>query len=192
MDSIDKDRENYIIRQIKKGRYELFSELINTYQSPVYYFIRKIVYNDDDARDIVQETLFKAYRSIKKFKQQSKFSTWLFQIGYNESINFIKKHKRRKQIERNLNLSNISDNRNSSGKSIEASELNDDIEILLKKLKEEQRIALHLLYDEDKSYLEIAEIMEMPINTVKSHIRRGKEILRQKLSEIYDPDTILA
>ena len=70
-------------------------------------------------------------------------------------------------------------------------EINEFIEKLLHNLREEQRIALHLLYREEKTYREIAEVMAMPINTVKSHIRRGKDVLKQRLMEKYDIETVL-
>jgi RNA polymerase sigma-70 factor, ECF subfamily len=183
------ERENYIISQVVKGNYELFGELIHNYQSPLFIFINRIIKNNDDAMDITQETLFKAYRSIKSFKFKCKFSTWLFQIGYNESINFIRKNARHTEIEKCIELRQQEDYHFTA---VEQNELCKNIDKSLLELKQEQRIALHLLYKEDKSYKEIADIMELPINTVKSHIRRGKDVLKQQLSVFYDPDTILA
>ncbi len=183
------EKEKYIITEVKNGNYERFGELIHIYQSPLYIFINRIIRNNDDAKDLTQETFFKAYRSIKSFKFKSKFSTWLFQIGYNESINFIRKHARHIAIEKSIAIKFIDDYHIAA---VEKNELNEEIEKSLHELKQEQRIALHLLYREEKSYKEIADIMEIPINTVKSHIRRGKDILKQRLSLSYDPDTILA
>jgi RNA polymerase sigma-70 factor (ECF subfamily) len=183
------DREKKIIQEIQQGNYQLFAELIHSYQSPLYNFIFRIVHNRDDALDITQDTFFKAYCSIKSFRFKSKFSTWLFQIGYHESINVIKKHARRREIEKKIQLGIASDEYTEH---VEKDELNEKIEKFLNKLKEKQRIALHLLYNEEKSYKEIARIMGLPMNTVKTHIRRGKEALKQMLSEIYDPETMLA
>ncbi len=189
MNNMNIDREKYIITEVLKGDYKLFGELIRAYQSPLFHFINRIVRNRDDALDIAQDTFFKAYRSLKSFRFKSKFSTWLFQIGYYESLNFIKKHARRHEIEQKITLT-FSMDEHTLG--IERVELNETIENILSRLKDRQRIALHLLYKEDKSYKEIAKIMGLPINTVKTHIRRGKEALKQMLSEFYDPETMLA
>jgi RNA polymerase sigma-70 factor, ECF subfamily len=182
------ERERHIITEVKNGNYELFGELIHIYQSPLFIFINRIIRNNDDSKDITQETLFKAYRSIKSFKFNSKFSTWLFQIGYNESINHIRKHARHTEIEKSIAMK-INDDYHIT--EVEKNELNEQIDKSLSELKHEQRTALHLLYKEDKSYKEIADIMKIPINTVKSHIRRGKDILKRRLSLSYDPDSIL-
>jgi RNA polymerase sigma-70 factor, ECF subfamily len=182
------EREKYIITEVQNGNFELFGELIHIYQSPLFIFINRIIHNNDDAMDITQETLFKAYRSIKSFKYKSKFSTWLFQIGYNESINLIRKHARHCEIEKSIAVKINNDYHTAE---IENTELSEEIEKSLHELKQEQRLALHLLYKEEKSYKEIADIMEIPVNTVKSHIRRGKDLLKQRLSLSYDPETIL-
>lgn len=183
------ERERYIISEVLKGDYKLFSELIRAYQDPLFYFINRIVRNRDDALDIAQETFFKAYRSLKSFRFKSKFSTWLFQIGYYESVNFIKKHARRREIEKGITLTFSTDEHTLD---VERNELSNTIDNIMRRLKDRQRIALHLFYREDKSYKEIANIMGLPVNTVKTHIRRGKEALKEKLSEFYDPETMLA
>jgi RNA polymerase sigma-70 factor, ECF subfamily len=180
--------ENYIINEIINGNYELFSSLISAYQNSLFLFVKRLVRNEEDASDITQEIFFKAYRSLKSFKFKSKFSTWLYKIAYNESISFNKKNKKIDEIvfpESGNEFFKIEKDNTDH-------ELTEYIEKLLHDLKNEQRIALHLLYKEDKSYLEIADVMAIPVNTVKSHIRRGKDILKQKLLEKYDINTVLA
>jgi RNA polymerase sigma-70 factor (ECF subfamily) len=71
-----------LIKRIKQGEYELFDSVIQDYQNPLFAFLYRMVRDADDARDLCQDTFFKAYKYIRSFKEEAKFSTWLFRIGY--------------------------------------------------------------------------------------------------------------
>jgi RNA polymerase sigma factor (sigma-70 family) len=175
---VDKEEEKNLIQIIKAGNYRQFERLIAEYQNPLFLFIWRMVRDEDDAKDLCQDTFFKAYKSLKFFREDSKFSSWLFQIGYRKALDLIAKRKRRHAL---LNKMETQSEMSSSEKDFEVKEADALIGQIIDGLHQNSRIALHLFYKEEMTYDEIATVMKVPINTVKSHIHRGKEIIREKL-----------
>jgi RNA polymerase sigma-70 factor (ECF subfamily) len=175
---VDKEEEKSLIQMIKAGNYRQFERLIAEYQNPLFLFIWRMVRDEDDAKDLCQDTFFKAYKSLKSFREDSKFSSWLFQIGYRKALDLIAKRKRLHIL---LNKMETRSEMSSSEKDFEVKEANAFIGQIVDGLHQNSRIALHLFYKEEMTYGEIAVVMKVPINTVKSHIHRGKEIIREKL-----------
>lgn len=181
---MDQDRENEIIREIKDGNYLAFEELVAAYQERLMLFIFRLVKDEDDAGDLCQDTFFKAYTSIKSFKGKSRFSTWLFQIGYFLSLNFIKKNKRQVEMDEKILRSDPHPNPTGSHiRDMETDELNALVETLMLELPPKYLAALHLFFKEEKTYDEIGGIMKIPLNSVKSLIFRGKGLIKQRLAE---------
>jgi RNA polymerase sigma factor (sigma-70 family) len=178
---VNREDERELIQTIKAGNYRQFERLIEAYQKPLYVFIWRMVQDEDDAKDICQETFFKAYKKIKSFREKSKFSSWLFQIGYRKALDFMAKKKRQRvALDKMESKSQVSDNE----RKFELKQADLAIGKIIDGLQQNHRAALHLFYKEEMTYNEIASVMKVPINTVKSHIHRGKEIVREKLSRI--------
>lgn len=85
----DKD----IIKQVQAGNVQAFSELVDRHKNMVYSLVLKMIGNVEDAEEVAQDSFVKAFKSIKQFKGQSKFSTWLYRIAYFTAINHLRKHK---------------------------------------------------------------------------------------------------
>jgi len=178
---VNREDERVLIQTIKAGNYRQFERLIEAYQRPLYLFIWRMVRDEDDAKDICQDTFFKAYKKIKSFKEKSRFSSWLFQIGYRKALDFIARKKRQRTgLDKVKAKSQVSDNE----REFEVKQADSAIGKIIDSLQENHRTALHLYYKEEMTYKEIASVMKVPINTVKSHIHRGKEIVREKLSRM--------
>jgi RNA polymerase sigma-70 factor (ECF subfamily) len=176
---VNREDEKNVIRAVMDGNYRQFERLIETYQRPLYAFIWRMVRDEDDAKDLCQDTFFKAYKKLKTFKAQSKFSSWLFQIGYRKALDFLAKKKRQ---QRALERAGAKSQEAGNEREFEVRQADRAIGKIIDNLQEKHRTALHLFYKEEMTYKEIASVMKIPINTVKSHIRRGKEIVREKLS----------
>ncbi|MCP5048537.1 MAG: RNA polymerase sigma factor, partial [bacterium] len=101
---VNPERIARIIPEIIEGNYPLFEEIVATFQDRLTHFIYRVVKDEDDAVDLCQDTFFKAYTSLKSFRFKCKFSTWLFQIGYHLSLNFVKKKKRRVELDERVLL----------------------------------------------------------------------------------------
>jgi len=169
--------ESEIVERIQSGETGLFSVLVRSYQSSLFSFLRSIVRNDADAEDLCQESFIRAYRAIGTYKAKSKFSTWLFSIAYNRA----KTHLSKKSMTVSDDISRFVSSCNTASDA-ENNDLMRIIDEAINQLPEDKRSALHLFYREELSYREIAEVTGVPMNTIKSHIYRGKESLREYLS----------
>jgi RNA polymerase sigma-70 factor (ECF subfamily) len=144
-----------------------FGLLIDTYQRPIYYFVRKMVLDHDDADDITQNTFIKAWKAFSGFRGDSKIGTWLYRIAYNESISFINKEKRIGKVR-------LDDVEAGLSKSLEADVFYDGDEIHLKLqtalalLPEKQKAVFIMKYYEEKKYEEIAEITGTSVGALKA------------------------
>jgi RNA polymerase sigma-70 factor (ECF subfamily) len=182
---VNREGERELIQSIKAGNYHQFEKLILAYQKPLYIFIWRMVQNEDDAKDICQNTFFKAYKKIKSFKEKSKFSSWLFQIGYRKALDFLAKKKRQRAV---LDKMEAKSRMAGMEREFEVRQADRAIGKIIDGLQQNHRTALHLFYKEEMTYNEIASVMKVPINTVKSHIHRGKEIIRDRLSRMNQRD----
>jgi len=173
-----------IIKKINKGDLKAFNEIILKFQNQIFNFVLKMVYNHEDAMDITQDVFFKAYKNIRFFSFRSKFSTWLYRIAFNHALNFIKKNKRQKTADDKLPDENCfyADDRNMN---IEDKEIYNIVENIIGKLNPAYRSCIYLFYNEELSYEEISEVMKIPLNTVRSHLKRGRETIRDILIDKY-------
>lgn len=159
--------------------HKAFEQLMIEFQSPVRQFLRRLTnQNFAIADEIAQETFLKAYMHIKTYRGDGKFLSWLFKIAYQQFITV-----QRKKIEySNAELPdtaqpNIAENQFIAERTIKA---------LIPKLKADERACILLHYSHEMSHLEISEIMERPLGTIKSIIRRGRE----KLMVLYQENNL--
>ena len=180
-----------LIREILDGDTAAFRILVERHQNKVINICYGFVHNYDDAEDLAQDVFIEVFQSLARFRAESGFSTWLYRIAVNKSLNFIKKNKRKKllePIERLLGLSN----EKIPHSTIEAS----DSELLdqerrkivykaIDSLPESQRLAFTLHKIENISYAEVAETMKISLPAVESLIHRAKMNLKVKLLSFY-------
>jgi RNA polymerase sigma-70 factor (ECF subfamily) len=174
--------DNYYIDCIIKGDVNAFTTLVNRHKRMVYTFALKMVKVPEDAEEIAHDAFVKAYHSLRTFKRQSKFSTWLYRIVFNECVSRLRKKKfetisidepRFSYLEAEVTESFIK-------------ELNDkeQKEILMKavnKLPDDERSVITLFYLQECSIKEIMEITEYTESNVKIKLFRGRNRLWEKL-----------
>lgn len=161
--------EKRLIELAKLNNQNALSKLLDQNYNFVYGYILKLCFDKSLAEDITQDTMVKAILNIKKFKGQSKFSTWLIQIAHNHYLNIVKRNKKV-----TYHSNDVLDVFQNEIKSIEESYESKDkfirVMTLLKKYKDKHRIPFILKHYYDYSYEEIATIMSCPIGTVRSRI----------------------
>lgn len=151
-----------------------FGELVRRHQSRLRYSLRQLTgWNEALADDLAQETLVKAYRGLRQYQGGAKFSTWLYRIACNELASYY-----RKQGNRPLQPLPEEQQATQHG----PSDLHRDLARAMLEFPVEQRVALHLHLEREYSHQEVADMTNMPLGTVKSHITRGKNRLREMLS----------
>lgn len=176
---------NLIDRAIKGNDDTAYTELMKRYKKPVYHMILKMVRNVDDAEDLTIEAFAKAFKNLHRFKKDYTFSTWLFRIATNNSIDYIRK----KKLETlSLDSSYKDDDGETISIDIQDKDLNPQ-EVAIKnqkiglirdfvtKLPPKYQRLVKLRYFEELSYEEIAAELEAPLGTVKAQLHRARELL---------------
>lgn len=158
-----------------------FTELVVRHQSTVRNFLRQLTRGDAAlADDLTQETFVDAYRSLARFRGDAKFSTWLLGIAHNHWRNA--RRKIRDQVEWTDAATP------EAVATLGTSDLRQDLASALSSLSADERLALHLGYDEGLSHAEIAALVDWPLGTVKTHLARSKAKLRHLLAA-WNPQT---
>lgn len=158
-----------------------FGELVTRHQSTVRNFLRHLTRNDATlADDLAQDTFVDAYRSLDRFRGDAKFSTWLLGIAHNHWRNA------RRKIRDEVEWSDASSP--APATAVAASDLRQDLDSALASLTAEERLAIHLGYDQGLSHSEIAALADWPLGTVKTHLARSKAKLRHLLAA-WNPQT---
>jgi RNA polymerase sigma-70 factor, ECF subfamily len=174
--------ENYLA-----GDESAFSELVKKYLKPVYNFLYQVTNGDVSALDdLTQVTFLKAWKNIKKFDPNRNFKTWIFTIARNTAYDYFKKKKTIPfasftDAEGNNKLENISDGEILPLELLERADAAKTLETALAKISDQYRLVLIMHYKDDLTLQEIAEILNLPYNTVKSQHQRGLQAIRQIL-----------
>jgi RNA polymerase sigma factor (sigma-70 family) len=183
----DKALEDFdlIDQAVQHNDEKAFAKLMQRYKRPVYHMILKMVRNVDDAEDLTIESFAKAFRSLHKFKKDFTFSTWLFRIATNNTIDHIRKKKLN-----TLSIDNRFTDDNGDGISIEVEDENlnpqeetikeqkaELIQIFVDKLPPKYQKLVRLRYFQELSYEEIAVELEAPLGTVKAQLHRARELM---------------
>ena len=161
------------------GRPEAFGTLVERYDRAVYHLAYRTLRDPEEARDVTQEAFFKAYRSLRTFKPGAKFSTWIFAIAYHACCDRLARRKRYSNEELPERADSAAGPELQAIASDEARRLRAAIEAL----PEKYRTVITLYHLQGRQYDEIAEVLGIPMGTVKTHLFRAKEQLRRILSE---------
>ncbi len=184
--------EKALIERCKRGDLAAFNDLVRKYEKQVYNFAYRLTGNYDDANDVAQDAFLRVFNAIGTFRGDSSFSTWLFRITTNVFLDERKKAKAHPQtsLDEYLELGESSVARQIEDPSptpemvLEESERALILSKAVSDLPEYQRAMVTLYHSQQKSYEEIAEIMDLPIGTVKSRLNRARLALKEKLSGI--------
>lgn len=166
--------------ELSKSNPDRFGELVLRYQDRLFRYIRRISYfSNEDIEDIVQDTFVKVYRNLNAFDGDLKFSTWIYQIAHNATIDAIRKKQSRPQAIRLDDGDMISLLRSSENIS-NTLEMKNHMDIMretIASMPDAYREVLILRFLEEKSYEEIMDIVQKPKGTVASLINRGRKLL---------------
>jgi RNA polymerase sigma-70 factor (ECF subfamily) len=182
------DDEATIIEQALAGSQRAYTTLSDRHRQAVYHIVYKIVRNEETARDLVQETFMKAFSSLASYRSEYRFSTWLYKIAANCSIDFLRK----KRIDA-LSLDRPVETKDGSvelevadysfhpERDLERKQQRVSIEEAIDSLPPKYREVIVYRHKDDKSYEEIADLLNVPVGTVKARIFRARELLKKKL-----------
>lgn len=175
------DEKNFIARLIQtKTQNEAFKELVQCYQKPLYYHIRNIVLNHDDADDVLQNTFIKVFSNIGNFKGESKLYSWMYRIATNESLTFIEQRAKKQGISNEevqqkaiLNLE--------SDVYFEGNEIQIKLQKAIATLPEKQQLVFKMKYFEDMKYENISEILDTSVGGLKANYHHAVKKIEEYL-----------
>src|ERR1022692_3553629 len=165
-----------VVRHAARGREAAYRELIRRYQRPVFSLIYRMVRDRELAEDLAQETFIKVLNAIDSYRPEYKFSSWIFTIANNAAIDQLRR--------RALNTLQIGDPRESQLDEVTSKELGSQIEAAIGQLRPEYRSCILLRHVDGRSYEEIAQVLDLPLGTVKTYIHRARNELRILLGDI--------
>lgn len=183
------ENERLLVEKSKSGDIGAFEQLVENYQKKVFNIALRMIGNYDDAGDLTQEVFIRVFKSIKSFKEQSSFSTWLYRITTNVCLDELRKRKNKKVIsldeELKLDDSEVKRQIESDDPSPEETAEKEELKKIIKKaindLTEEHRVVIVLRDIQGFSYEEISRIINCPEGTVKSRINRARQALKELL-----------
>jgi RNA polymerase sigma-70 factor (ECF subfamily) len=184
-----------VVLLARSGREAAYRELIRRYERPVFALLFRMVRDRELAEDLSQETFIKALNAIESYRPEFKFSSWIFKIANNAAID----HLRRRELD-TLSLDGsphaetpeamqatalqIGARQESPLDTVEAKELGSEIEEAIGRLRPEYRSCILLRHVEGRAYEEIAEILDLPLGTVKTYLHRARNELRVALAHL--------
>jgi RNA polymerase sigma-70 factor (ECF subfamily) len=166
-----------LIARTKRGKVEAYNILVSRWEKRVFNYLLRLAGDREDAMDLSQEVFLKAYQSLGKLQDPSRFGPWLFRIAHNEAIS----HLRRKRPEVELNAEASG---GATRPRLEPLELSLAVERALGWLSEEQREAIVLKIYQGFKFEEMAEVLSCPVSTVKSRVYSALDVLRDALAPI--------
>lgn len=183
----DKALEDFrlIDQAVAEGDQQAYAELMKRYKTPVYHVILKMIRNVDDAEDLTIEAFAKAFKNLHKFRKDFTFSTWLFRIATNNTIDFIRK-KRLDTMRLNTSFKDdhgeavtidVQDrNLNPQEEAIKSQKI-ELVRMFVTKLPPKYQRLVRLRYFDELSYLEIAKELRTPLGTIKAQLHRARELM---------------
>jgi RNA polymerase sigma-70 factor (ECF subfamily) len=166
-----------LVRQALGGSQTAYSDLLGRFQRPVFSLVRRMVGDPGLAEDLAQEVFLKAFRALASFDQSRKFSSWLFKIAHNAAIDYLRK----KQLD--TVALETSDSDEPDLVAILPEDMAEALEQALESLRPAYREVVVLRFQEGLTYEEIAEITDLPLGTVKTHLHRARHAMALHLTE---------
>lgn len=180
---MEREIEKIYIQRILEGDIEVFSLLVSKYQNLVFTICSRVFDNREEAEDIAQESFIKCFQSLKQFKGESKFSSWLYTITYNTCLNHLKYKKRQTSVE---DIANITDHeiieQDQIFAKLEQKEQTNLIQQALSKLELDEQMIIQLYYYEELPIKEISSILSLKIENIKIKLFRSRKKLFNILS----------
>lgn len=177
-----------LIQRALRGDQFAYKQLMKKYHDPIFNLVYRMIHDKQQVEDLTQETFVKAFASLKYFNEEYAFSTWLYKIATNSSIDYIRKRKLNTfSIDKPVAMEDsdfsfeLPDTTYQPDKTIIQRQRTTLIEEAIEKLPEKYRKVIILRHTEERDYAEIAKILKLPIGTVKAHIFRARELLNKYL-----------
>ena len=184
----EKRQKKKWLRLLRSGDHEAFAEFIDKYKETVFLCCRRLGLREDEAEDVASETFLAAFKGIGRYSGQAELSTWLWTIAYRQGINYLRKNRKQWQLEAEPD-EQVSDSREQGpAAAAQSRETEKIVWESVERLPRLWAMAVILYYREEKSIADIAKIMQIKENTIKTYLFRGRDKLKQVLTAAFEED----
>ena len=176
-----------LVARATAGDQDAFGQLVARWERPIYALAYRTLRREEEARDVVQDAFLRAYRGLKGFKGEAKFSSWLYRITLNLCRDWMRKERRAPvaQVPEGTDPLDLADQQAAPTESVEdlvaRREMSAAVQLAMAELPEEQRMAIMLKEYHGLTFQEIAEMLDCPLSTVKTRLYQGLTVLRRRL-----------
>jgi RNA polymerase sigma factor (sigma-70 family) len=197
VERVNATTDSELVRRCLAGDEDAFRVLVQRHERPVYHIVWRMVTNTEDARDLVQETFVKAFRALEQFDQARTFSFWINRIATNLSIDFLRKRRLRTvSIDPDPQDDGhrppvLRDGNPLPDRMLESRRMGETLGRLVDRLAPHYRVVIHLRHAQQRSYDEIAEMLDLPLGTVKARLHRAHNQMRAWMRGEDGPDESL-
>ncbi len=183
-DEARKKQDEGWLDKLLAGDHQAFAEFVEKYKEMVFLCCRTLGLREDEIEDVASETFMAAYKGISRYRGQAKLGTWLWRIAYRQGVNYLRKNRRGKQLlaEQDVQLANSKEQRPTTA--VQRKEKEKIVWEAVGRLPRLWAMATVLFYREAKNIKEIAKIMRVRQNTVKTYLFRGRKRLKELLAEV--------
>jgi len=182
--------DDVLVKKAKGGDEKAYKELVDKYERALYFHILKMVKDREQVEDLVQEAFVKAFDNLNTYSTNYAFSTWLYRIATNNTIDYLRKKKLKTlSIDKPMKTKDgememqLPDESASTDRNIIKKQRKKIVQNAIEDLPEKYRKVIELRHMEEKTYKEISDILGKPLGTVKAHIFRARELLYKALKD---------
>ena len=182
-------KDNWL-RLLRSGDHGAFAQFIDKYKETVFLCCRKLGLREDEAEDVASETFLAAYKGLSRYRGQAELSTWLWSIAYRQAVSYLRKNRRRWQLEAGQDESRQvgSGKEQEPAAAIQGKETEKIVWEAVERLPRLWAMAVILYYREEKSIIDIAKIMQAKENTIKTYLFRARQRLKKALAPAFGED----
>jgi RNA polymerase sigma-70 factor (ECF subfamily) len=183
--------EMRLAKLAKSGDRAAFTDLVELYKDKIYHLAFRMLGNSQEAEDMTQETFLRVFRNLDRYDETLKFSTWIYRIATNLTIDRLRKRKMTYSLDSDVTVegegmdwySILASSEPGPEGQIVLSDMQRRIREAIDTLPKKYKSVIILKYLHDMSLQEISDVLDMPVTTVKTRVHRGREFLRRKLDQ---------
>jgi RNA polymerase sigma-70 factor, ECF subfamily len=176
--------DQQLVTASKRGDQDAFAQLVQRYQRRIFNLVYRMLQQYEEASEITQETFLAAWQGLPSFRGDARFATWLYRIAYNCSLKQLETRKRDRALQAALQAEQAFESEGNfdlASAQIDEHEQQAFVQEHLSHLPAKYRIVLILRHLQDMTYEEMAEILTMPVGTIKTHLFRARNLLKERL-----------
>lgn len=182
--SSTEEDDTLLVAASKQGDQDAFAQLVQRYQRRVFNLIFRMLQQYEEANEITQETFLAAWQGLPSFRGDARFPTWLYRIAYNCSLKQLEQRKRDRALQTAMQAEQVLECANDDNRAdaeLDTHERQAMVQEHLSQLPAKYRIVLILRHLQEMTYEEMAEILTVPIGTIKTHLFRARNLLKERL-----------